>query len=834
MNHIKLTLLALFLVESVTGQSLIAHYNFEGNADDVSGNGHHAQIIGEHYFDNTHIGTALRIVGNSQIHSNEGGHVRLPDLNLGTYNEFSISLWIKEIEMLHDHGEAYISFGNTTYTNHPENQSVQIGHYNLSNEIVQYNVGASPDYGGGALSIPDDSVSQFNHYVLTYSQEKDSLTAYFNGQHVGSTPATLDSLYSFAAIGSHFWNNQSTRLHAVIDEVKIYSSLLSSDEVQALFAEPNNTTSVLLGHWPLDGHALDYSTFANHGVIHGAHPTQNRHGHDSTAMQFNPTSGFSGSHIVVPHSEVIAPENAITVAAWVKLDAFENTGIICKRINELSQPYNSYYLSPGSSMNGFTFGITTTQGSAGVKGDENIELNKWYHVAASYDGLLLKLFIDGEEVDAKPHSGPIIYNTNSLRFGKAGSHNYTFVGALDEVRIYDYALSLNEIITLAESKSLKKPLFTLLGDSAYIKDNLRATLFLNDFDTSKNYIAYQFKFHVPDGLKFKDAILPVPYTENGVVEYHEDTDSVSIGYISSTRFHSPGQILTLSFESDSLGHFPLSLSDFYLNTEEISIRDSADMHVYGEPGDVDINKVVQAYDAAITFQYSLGLQVVTTDIPPVWENWRVQLGDMNSDMAITTYDALLILLKSLGISPNNHRKGHNLIMPKVNVENNTIHLIANEVLHSFQVSLKSQQLNFEKPNIPTLNGFSDYKVDENQMVAGLITEVGIKDTLISIPFTGQKDDKITLEVLIHDQKHTIEIDILANGKVLKNAPTRPVLYPNPASDYIHLNSIQSFELFNLSGKKVLEGTAADIDVRPLKAGIYLIKIGSISRKIVIN
>lgn len=213
---------------------LVAYYPFNGNTNDESGNGHNASAIGSHNFDNDYIGSTIEIIGNSSTFSSTGGHVELPDFQLDTMNEFSISMWVKEIELLRPHGETYIFFGQDVYSGHPEPQSVAIRHTNPSNEIIQWNVGPSTSLGGGIINYGTNNinVAAFNHYTLLF--DGTFLKAYLNGQYISQDSALLNNMGSFAALGSHYWTSQSTGIHAEFDELRIYKRALKPSEIKML------------------------------------------------------------------------------------------------------------------------------------------------------------------------------------------------------------------------------------------------------------------------------------------------------------------------------------------------------------------------------------------------------------------------------------------------------------------------------------------------------------------------------------------------------------------------------------------------------------------------
>jgi len=73
------------------------------------------------------------------------------------------------------------------------------------------------------------------------------------------------------------------------------------------------------------------------------------------------------------------------------------------------------------------------------------EVNKWYHYLITYDGLKLKLFINGKERDSVPATNDLDNNNRDFYIGRYGTTSYYFDGIVDEVRIYKSALSSAQI-----------------------------------------------------------------------------------------------------------------------------------------------------------------------------------------------------------------------------------------------------------------------------------------------------------------------------------------------------------------------------------------------------
>jgi len=80
----------------------------------------------------------------------------------------------------------------------------------------------------------------------------------------------------------------------------------------------------------------------------------------------------------------------------------------------------------------------------------NLERYEWCHIACSYDGTTLKCYLNGEETDSTP-MGPITSSSTPVMIGSDG-WGCDWIGAIDDVRIYDHALSVPELMGAMEGE----------------------------------------------------------------------------------------------------------------------------------------------------------------------------------------------------------------------------------------------------------------------------------------------------------------------------------------------------------------------------------------------
>ena len=199
-----------------------------------------------------------------------------------------------------------------------------------------------------------------------------------------------------------------------------------------------------------DGVIRDESGAGNDGRVSGAKWVAD--GKFGGAYQFSITN--LTDRIVIPNSDTLNPDY-LTVSAWIKAadrDGFWN------RIADKDWR-NGYCLSLGGDYNGKApRGKPQFETGLGEVGSDRV-LNdaRWHHVAATYDGVHIRCYVDGVfQGHQVKNPGPLKKSTWDLCIGNSvvdyGTGEFlAFDGLIDEVRIYNRALSPDEIKTLASA-----------------------------------------------------------------------------------------------------------------------------------------------------------------------------------------------------------------------------------------------------------------------------------------------------------------------------------------------------------------------------------------------
>lgn len=181
----------------------------------------------------------------------------------------------------------------------------------------------------------------------------------------------------------------------------------------------------------------DASGNGNNGTISGA--TWTNSGKFGSALNFNGASAL----VTVSNSTTLQLNAAMTLEAWV------NPAAVTNQFRDIIYKGNDNYYLEASSPNGGEPAGGGTFGSSDVVlyGTAALAANTWSHVAVTFDGGTLRFYVNGAEVASRIQPGAIATSTNALQIGGDNLYSQFFKGTIDEVRIYNRALSAAEIQT---------------------------------------------------------------------------------------------------------------------------------------------------------------------------------------------------------------------------------------------------------------------------------------------------------------------------------------------------------------------------------------------------
>src|SRR5262245_28499686 len=92
-------------------------------------------------------------------------------------------------------------------------------------------------------------------------------------------------------------------------------------------------------------------------------------------------------------------------------------------------------------------GGTWTAGNQNTPGPTALPVNTWTHLAATFDGTTVRLYVNGAQVASQAQTSPLAPTTGTLQIGGDAYPGENFVGRIDEGRSYNRALSPAEILS---------------------------------------------------------------------------------------------------------------------------------------------------------------------------------------------------------------------------------------------------------------------------------------------------------------------------------------------------------------------------------------------------
>ncbi len=217
----------------------------------------------------------------------------------------------------------------------------------------------------------------------------------------------------------------------------------------------------LVGWWPAEGNANDIAYVDNGSLQGGATATAT--GMVGQAFSFNGTN----SSVQIPDSPTLDQSN-LTIEAWVLFRSLNSVGsggspagqqyIIFKQ-NTRNSDFEGYYLGKERNASGndyFDFVVTSAADqSAAVASPANIVTNTWYHIAGVRGSNYIQLYVNGALIGQAAAAWPQSYGSLPLFFGSSGQSfwDHKLNGSLDEVSLYNRALSASEIASIYNARA---------------------------------------------------------------------------------------------------------------------------------------------------------------------------------------------------------------------------------------------------------------------------------------------------------------------------------------------------------------------------------------------
>jgi hypothetical protein len=407
------------------------------SAHDSSGNYHDGTLYGNP----TWMPTGGMIDG-ALAFDGLGDYVRIadhPDFDLTT--EITIAAWIK-VDVFDKAWQAIVTKGDSAWR-------IQRSASSNGIEFACSGLSVPGTTWGNVLGTVNVNDGQWHHLAGLY--DGATVYLYVDGILDASAPAYgVIATNSFdVCIGENvdqpgrYWNG-------LIDDVRIYDVALSEEQTAAVMTTGGSTLeppdaepfSGMIGYWPGDGNADDLA---------GGHDGTLRNGATFAPGLVGQAFSLDGTndYVRIPHALGLTPAS-VTVEAWIKPDRVNKwMRIFCSQL--------SYQLNLSNRGEIASLIRPTLRGGESylsLRGG-NVPVGEWSHVACTYDAPSgqWRLYVDGVQVrsDDLEDNNPLLPNTEDLRIGAIYSDAHYFDGLIDEVVLYDRALSPQEIQDLYQA-----------------------------------------------------------------------------------------------------------------------------------------------------------------------------------------------------------------------------------------------------------------------------------------------------------------------------------------------------------------------------------------------
>src|ERR1041384_1508794 len=225
-------------------------------------------------------------------------------------------------------------------------------------------------------------------------------------------------------------------------------NLISLALLTLVTAAHADLSSGLVAYYPFNGNANDTSGNGKNGLNIGAVPTTDRLGNANSALYFN-----GSAYVSLTNRPLTGVNNAFSVSEWFSA---QNTGIGYLFRHRAHPEVNmlwSYHIP-----NRLRWEIVDVAGVSHELVLDAVPLNQWFHCVGTYDGSVQKLYVNGVLVTNSSWIGTIDWDQNQecnhpdAIGGDPCFIDGLFDGSLDDVRIYNRALSASEIQQLFQGR----------------------------------------------------------------------------------------------------------------------------------------------------------------------------------------------------------------------------------------------------------------------------------------------------------------------------------------------------------------------------------------------
>jgi hypothetical protein len=372
-----------------------------------------------------------------------------------------------------DYYEVYVEAGKTLFITLDD--TTEFADRNQNELYLKY--GALPtleDYDTkSSLTGPDQTIAVLGtqegwYYVLAYNKSLNSpyvnqytICANIQGECLTTTTTSVQPTTTTTSV-QPTTTTTSVQPTTTTTSVQPTTTTTVQPTTTTTSVQPTTTTTTVSGctntaindglvaYYPFNGNANDESGNGNDGQVHGATLTADRFNNENSAYEFDGLNDYISFNPVTPlnqHSISVWIKPSLNSKATVMVGHTSGPGEACGkgfdlRIDSSKKP--KYFLDPAGCGGG---GSTTIESNIANDGG-------WMHLVGTYNGDMMSFYVDGQLVEQK--TGATFDASTCLAVGAVtffnGPQGY-YNGILDDIQIYNRALTENEVQELYKGKT---------------------------------------------------------------------------------------------------------------------------------------------------------------------------------------------------------------------------------------------------------------------------------------------------------------------------------------------------------------------------------------------
>ena len=561
---------------------------------------------------------------------------------------------------------------------------------------------------------------------------------------------------------------------------------------------------------------------------------------DNTRDNLNGTMPFS-----TPGTSFVTGRDGVTVNGALNTNGFDLVSATIPNLPYGATPRTISFWAKdtfifATSNTTFSYGSTgTNNGNSGLFTEtqmtyaanyNNVDIaattlgNVWYYLTYVYDGINAKIYRNGVLLTSEPRTWNTINNNDIFRLGANISNQTSFIGAFDDLKIYDYALSDNQITNLYVYNTLTIPTAVLPVVSAItsvsltqtanitytINANYAPTTTIIKYGTSSTSLTSQIAGFSTNGNSTTNTS-----TISGlspVTQYFYQIEATnSVGTVTSsienfTTVASLPSVAAYSFNStlnNTNGNAPFGSNSSWSYVADRNATASSALRINGSGSSTTIT----------------GLP--TGNSPRTVSIWY-KVASNSNDNCLFVYGQSGGQ-NAYGVSFNNSDTWYNFAWStNTSFTNPSNDGTWHHLVTTFDASKTSKvYIDGVLKNTVVQNGW-DTSVNNNTFWLG-----GLFSSTAST-FNGTVDDLTIYNfALTDDQVLNLFNSPTLSSQDFNSNNLEVSLYPNPTNGILNIDmttEIQSIEIYSIQGQKVLNATQKQVNVSHLASGMYLIRI----------